>query len=45
MNRLLMKDLMQNSPGDEHKVSNEGSNASILQAPIEGLVSNDDPLC
>jgi hypothetical protein len=24
-------------PGDEHIVSNEGSNASILQAPIEGF--------
>ena len=23
--------------GDEHIVSNEGSNASILQAPIEGF--------
>ena len=40
MNRLLMKDLMQknlHAPGDEHIVSNEGSNASILQAPIEGF--------
>ena len=25
------------APGDEHIVSNEGSNASILQAPIEGF--------
>ena len=25
------------SLGDEHVVSNEGSNASILQAPIEGF--------
>ena len=24
-------------PSDEHIVSNEGSNASILQAPIEGF--------
>ena len=24
------------APGDEHIVSNEASNASILQAPIEG---------
>ena len=25
------------APGDEHIVSNEASNASILQAPIEGF--------
>ena len=25
------------APGDEHIVSNEGSNASIFQAPIEGF--------
>ena len=25
------------APGDEHIVSNEGSNASILQDPIEGF--------
>ena len=25
------------APSDEHIVSNEGSNASILQAPIEGF--------
>ena len=25
------------APGDEHIVSNEGSSASILQAPIEGF--------
>ena len=40
MNRLLMKDFMQNilhDPGDEHIVSNGGSNASILQDPIDGF--------
>ena len=30
---------------DEHILSNVGSNASILQAPLKDLVSNDDLLC
>ena len=31
--------------GDEHIVSNEGSNATILKVPLKDLVSNDDLLC
>ena len=34
------------APGDEHIVSNEGSNASIFcKLPLKDLVSNDDLLC
>ena len=32
------------APGDEHIVSNEGSNASICKLQLKDLVSNDDLL-
>ena len=33
------------APGDEHIVSNEGSNARFCKLPLKDLVSNDDLLC